>query len=168
MNRYVLITRHPADCGEIRQLLRPHDIEVRPFPVLRLEEIDPPRGLRSAVEAVPTGHPGWLLLASPRAARPFVDQANRRGARHLLDLAVAAVGRTTAAAAATRGRVGLSRGRDRRPHEQRDAREPGDRGRDDGTDRRARHERQPCAGDEVEPAEQGRHPRRGDGRQRPS
>ena len=96
MSRTVLITRHPADCSELRELLAPHGNRLHPYPVLRLETLDPTRDLEAVCRTVGPGDPGWLLLASPRAARPFVGHLEGAGASHLARLPAAAVGRATA------------------------------------------------------------------------
>ncbi len=105
MTRNVLITRHPDDCRELQELLAPHDIVVKPYPVLRLEEMDDRPGWRWVLQHLPPEHgkAAWLLLASPRAPARFAEQARKRQAEHLLTLPVAAVGETTAAAAETAG-----------------------------------------------------------------
>jgi uroporphyrinogen-III synthase len=98
VSRFVLVTRHPDDCRELQELLRPHDLVVRPFPVLRVEEVEDSRGWKAALSALPAGAStrAWTILASPRAPRRFAEQASRRQAHHLLELPVAAVGPTTA------------------------------------------------------------------------
>ncbi len=102
MRRFVLITRHPADCRELARLLEPHGIELRPYPVLRLEDSDDPRGWRAA-SAIGAGEPAWLVLASPRAPSRFIAGCRRHDAAQLADLPAAAVGRTTARVAEEAG-----------------------------------------------------------------
>ena len=104
MSRYVLITRHPTDCVELQGLLSACGLTVRPYPVLRLEDIDDDTGWdavsrsQAAVEA-----PAWLVLASPRAPERFVRGCRERGLENLLDLPAAAVGPSTARAAEKAG-----------------------------------------------------------------
>ena len=102
MNRFVLITRHPADCAELQEKLRPCGITLRPFPVLRLEDVEDDAGW-TAVGEIPDHRAGWLVMASPRAPERFVKQARERGAINLLDLPVAVIGEGTAAAAKAAG-----------------------------------------------------------------
>jgi uroporphyrinogen-III synthase len=104
MSRFVLITRHPADCGELQALLDGSDIKLRPYPVLRLEDVEDDRGLADAVAAVsPSDTPAWLVFASPRAPERFARACRRGGAEHLLDLPIAVVGSGTARAVAKAG-----------------------------------------------------------------
>jgi uroporphyrinogen-III synthase len=100
VSRFVLITRHPADCAELQELVRPHGVVIRPYPVLRLEELEDDRGWRQLAGA---GAPDWLLMASPRAPQRFVDQARARGMEGLLARPAAAVGTTTADAVRAAG-----------------------------------------------------------------
>ncbi len=104
--RYVLITRHPADCAELRELVRPCAITIKPYPVLRLEDVVDEEGWQALLAALPGPSlppAAWLVLASPRAAQRFVDQVRSRQALHLLRLSVAAVGESTAAAGVKAG-----------------------------------------------------------------
>lgn len=104
MSRFVLITRHPADCGELQALLDGSDLKLRPYPVLRLEDVEDDRGFADAAAAVPpSDSPAWLVFASPRAPQRFVSACRRRGAEHLLDLPIAVVGSGTARAVAEAG-----------------------------------------------------------------
>jgi len=104
VTRAVLVTRSPADCTELEARLRPAGLAVRPYPVLRLEEADDPAGWRAIRRLLvdPPGQP-WLVIASPRAPERLVRQARIRSADALLDWPVAAVGASTAAAAARAG-----------------------------------------------------------------
>jgi uroporphyrinogen-III synthase len=104
LNRFVLITRHPADCGELQALLDPCDLTLRPYPVLRLQKVADHEGWREVMNR-PSGdnHGSWLVMASPRAPAPFVAGCRERGAEHLLRLPVAVVGKATAHAAKTAG-----------------------------------------------------------------
>jgi uroporphyrinogen-III synthase len=100
MSRYVLITRHPSDCTELQSLLDPCGITLRPYPVLRLEDVDDTRGWAAVAAAEP---PTWLVLASPRAPQRFVDRCHQHDATDLLSLPAAAVGTSTARAAEDAG-----------------------------------------------------------------
>jgi uroporphyrinogen-III synthase len=96
MNRVVLVTRHPADCARLGDLLRPGGYRVHPFPVLRVEEVDDEKGWkRIAATAL---HNAWTIVASPRAPQRLVSQARSKNAEHILRLPVAAVGEGTATA----------------------------------------------------------------------
>lgn len=101
MSRFVLITRHPADCADLQALVKPSGITIRPYPVFRLEDVDDDEGW-SAVLA-DTTVPNWLVMASPRAPERFVRQCRERGAEELLELATAVVGKGTADAAIAAG-----------------------------------------------------------------
>ena len=102
--KFVLITRHPSDCAELQALLGPSGITLRPYPVLRLEDVDDEMGWRSVSgPADADGASRWLVLASPRAPQRFVAGCRSRGFDGLLDLPVAAVGSATAAAAVGAG-----------------------------------------------------------------
>lgn len=99
MSRFVLITRQPADCAELKALLKPAGITVRPYPVLRLIDVqDDPQWQETLAQQSQFDGPSWLVLASPRAPRRFVDNCRRLGAEHLLALPTAAVGKATAGA----------------------------------------------------------------------
>ena len=95
--RYVQITRHPAACAELQGKLTPCGITLRPYPVLRLEDVDDEVGW----SAVLTGDtaPDWVVMASPRAPGRFVGQCQARGAHRLLTVPVAVIGDGTAQAA---------------------------------------------------------------------
>ncbi len=104
MTRYALVTRHPDDCRELQARLGPAGWVVRPYPVLRLEDVDDEAAWRALSDwdrAVLAD--AWLALASPRAPDRFVHQATAHGVSHLTALPVAAVGQTTAAAAVKAG-----------------------------------------------------------------
>jgi len=104
MSRFVLITRHPSDCGELQALIDPCGLKLRPYPVLRLAPFTDDEGWHEALAKVPgAGKGAWVLLASPRAADPFVHACRERGAEHLLDLPVAVVGEGTARSAMKAG-----------------------------------------------------------------
>jgi uroporphyrinogen-III synthase len=98
MTRKVLITRHPADCRELQELLRPADVMLRAFPVLRLEDVVDSSGWKAARKAVSDPDSlasTWLAFASPRAPHRFVKAARAHEAALLLELPVAAVGQST-------------------------------------------------------------------------
>jgi uroporphyrinogen-III synthase len=104
MTRYLLITRHPADCVGLQKLLEPHGWAVRPYPVLRVEDIEDTEGWRDANALLEDwGDKLWLAMASPRAPERLVHQARERGLDRLLALPIAVVGDATAAAAARAG-----------------------------------------------------------------
>jgi len=101
VSRFVLVTRHPDDCRELQELVRPCGLVVRPFPVLRVEDADDDQGWQAVLQALPASAAAtaWVVLTSSRAPRRFAEQASRRQALHLLELPVAAVGPATAKAA---------------------------------------------------------------------
>ena len=100
MNGFVLITRHPSECGELQSLLDPCGLKLRPFPVLRLSDVHDDEGWSRVISRFPDLERGaWLVMASPRAPRRFVSECDRFDADRLLELPVAAVGANTAAAA---------------------------------------------------------------------
>jgi len=104
VKRFVLITRHPSDCVELQGLLASSDLTLRPYPVLRLEDVVDDPGwevLSHALPEIETG--GWLVLASPRAPDRFVRSCRQRGFEKLLDLPAAAVGPSTALASDNAG-----------------------------------------------------------------
>jgi uroporphyrinogen-III synthase len=102
VTRWVLITRTPADCSDLQRMLEGSDIRLRPFPVLRLEDVTDDPGWQAAVEAARS--PGaWLVLASPRAPERLARQARERGASELFELPVAVVGTGTERAARDAG-----------------------------------------------------------------
>jgi uroporphyrinogen-III synthase len=106
MTRFVLVTRHPADCRELQELVQPCGLKVRAFPVLRLEDVDDRAGwqtLETRFPAASENRPDWLLMASPRAPERFVDQADRRAMAHLTEVPAAAVGSATAEATTAAG-----------------------------------------------------------------
>ncbi|MCP4901572.1 MAG: uroporphyrinogen-III synthase [bacterium] len=99
MTRKVLITRHPADCRELQELVRPCDVTLRAYPVLRLEDIDDRAGwnvIRTATAESQVPVASWLVFASPRAPHRFVKAARSHKLPRLLDLPTAAVGESTA------------------------------------------------------------------------
>jgi uroporphyrinogen-III synthase len=97
---FVLITRHPSECGELQSLLDPCDLKLRPYPVLRLSDVHDDSGWSTVTDRLPNLEQGaWLVMASPRAPGRFVAECNRFGANTLLELPVAAVGTSTAASA---------------------------------------------------------------------
>ncbi len=104
MKRFVLITRHPSDCVELQGLLASTDLFLRPYPVLRLEDIVDDPGWEAVSRALPgAGAAWWLVVASPRAPERFVQGCRDRGLDTLLDLPAAAVGEATARAAENAG-----------------------------------------------------------------
>jgi uroporphyrinogen-III synthase len=109
MTRYVLITRHPADCAELQGFLDPCGLTLRPYPVLRLEDVNDDAGWHELEErAADTQPPTWLVMASPRAPHRFASACRDHGAEHLLELPTAVVGTATARAAEEAGlKVGL-------------------------------------------------------------
>jgi uroporphyrinogen-III synthase len=97
--KYVLITRHPADCVELQAFLDPCGLTLRPYPVLRLEDVNDDAGWqellgRRSDEPTPT----WIVMASPRAPHRFARGCRDRGAENLLELPAAVVGTGTAEA----------------------------------------------------------------------
>lgn len=109
MSGFVLITRHPAECGELQSLLDPCNLKLRPYPVLRLSDVHDVDGWSAVMNRLPDPAQGvWLVMASPRAPERFVTECERRGATGLLERPVAAVGTSTAASARSAGlRVNL-------------------------------------------------------------
>lgn len=104
MSRFVLVTRHPAECREFQSMLAPAGLTVRPYPVLRLLEFADEEEWERVQAAAPAGRAdAWLALASPRAPMRFAAVCRTRGAEHLLRLPAAAVGEATARAAAEAG-----------------------------------------------------------------
>lgn len=104
MNRFVLITRRPADCVELQELLTPHGLTLRPYPVLRLEDVADVSGWEAVARSqAQTDQETWIVLASPRAPERFAGGCRERGLESLLELPAAAVGPSTAAAAEKAG-----------------------------------------------------------------
>jgi len=104
MNRAVLLTRHPAECGDLQELVKPAGISVRPYPVLRVEEVDDTSGWRTVLAFLGDLRPQpWLVMASPRAPQRLVRMARHHSAKPLLHWPVAVVGDATAAAATDAG-----------------------------------------------------------------
>ena len=104
MSRFVLITRHPVECAELREMLSPCGLTLRPYPVLRVADVDDAAAWAELAalsdEALATS---WLVLTSPRAPERFVRRCRERGAEGLFSLPAAAVGTSTAEAARTAG-----------------------------------------------------------------
>lgn len=104
MSRFVLITRHPADCAELQAKLSPCGITLRPYPVLRLEDVGDDAGWDRLKERIDGGERiGWLIMASPRAPGRFAEQCRGRGLGALLELPVAVIGDGTEKATADAG-----------------------------------------------------------------
>ena len=104
MTRAILVTRHPTDCRQLEELLRPAGITVRPYPVLRLEESDDPRGWAALRRLLADGGaPGWIVMASPRAPERLTRQARGRDEEAILTWPIAVVGDATARAAEAAG-----------------------------------------------------------------
>jgi len=104
MNRFILITRHPADCTELQEKLTPCGITLRPYPVLRLEDVENDTGWIAVDEnAGPADRPTWLVMASPRAPERLVAQCRQRNSEWLLEIPVAVIGNGTAAASSEAG-----------------------------------------------------------------
>jgi uroporphyrinogen-III synthase len=104
MTRFALVTRHPAECAELRGLLSPHGWSVRPYPVLRVEDVNDDTGWAAAQRLVAErGRAVWLALTSPRAPNRLVRQSARRGVESILELPIAAVGPGTARSAERAG-----------------------------------------------------------------
>lgn len=104
MSRFVLITRHPSDCGELQNLLDPCGLKLRPFPVLRIAEVHDENGWREVSKRLPElSEASWIVMASPRAAKLFADGCRQNKAGSLLGRPTAAVGTSTAAAARKAG-----------------------------------------------------------------
>ena len=104
MSRAVLITRHPADCSELQELLAPSGITLRPYPVLRLVEVNDRNGWLDVRDLLADhGATLWLVMASPRAPERLLRQAHERGAHGVLELPTAVVGDATARAAVQAG-----------------------------------------------------------------
>ena len=104
MSRFVLITRHRSDCGELQALIESCGLKLKPYPVLRLAPFSDDEGWRKALAAIRGSKDvAWVILASPRAADPFVHACRERGADDFLDLPVAVVGEGTARSAIEAG-----------------------------------------------------------------
>ncbi|MCW8985559.1 MAG: uroporphyrinogen-III synthase, partial [Thermoanaerobaculales bacterium] len=104
MSGFVLITRHPAECGELQSALDPCGLKLRPYPVLRLTDVHDDDGWdRVMNRPADLLKDAWLVMASPRAPERFAAECRRRGADSLLELPVAAVGTGTAASARSAG-----------------------------------------------------------------
>lgn len=104
MSGFVLITRHPSECGELQSLLDPCGLKLRPYPVLRLADVHDEKVWGNILDRLPDLAPGaWLVMASPRAPKRFAAECVRLGAEGLLELPVAAVGASTAISAQKAG-----------------------------------------------------------------
>jgi uroporphyrinogen-III synthase len=104
MSGYVLITRHPSDCGELQSLLDACGLKLRPYPVLRLSDVHDEEAWRGVMERLPDiCQQGWLVVASPRAPERFVTSCRRLGVDDLVSLPTATVGTSTAAVAQSFG-----------------------------------------------------------------
>ncbi len=101
MNHFVLITRQPADCVALQEKLSPCGITLRPYPVLRLEEVDDIQGWGTIHD--PDISPDWLVMASPRAPEKLVRQCRARKIERLLEIPVAVIGNGTAEASTAAG-----------------------------------------------------------------
>lgn len=101
MSRFVLVTRHPADCVELQVMVETAGITIRPYPVFRLEEVDDDAGWTTVLDAEKP--PSWVLMASPRAPERLVHRCRERNAEHLLELPVAVIGEGTAEACVQAG-----------------------------------------------------------------
>ena len=101
MTGCVLVTRSGDDCGELARRLEPCGLTVRPYPVLRVRDVQDEPGWAEARETLAAAGdgPAWLLLASPRAAGRLAAGARQRSAEWLLELPTAVVGRGTETAA---------------------------------------------------------------------
>ncbi len=85
-------------------MLAPVGLTVRAYPVLRLADVADEEEWERVLAAVPAGRDdAWIALASPRAPIRFAAACSARSAQHLLRLPAAAVGETTARAAAEAG-----------------------------------------------------------------
>lgn len=104
MSRFILITRHPSDCAELQSLLDPCGLKLRPYPVLRLNQVeDTEAWLTVGGRLDELAASAWIVLASPRAPDRFVAACRRHGAEQLLNRPTAAVGPGTADAARRAG-----------------------------------------------------------------
>ena len=104
MRGFVLITRHPSDCAELQTMLEPCGLKLRPFPVLRLNEVHDEEGWAQLKERLPNLMArAWLVLASPRSPERFARACRTLGVVELLELPAAAVGTGTAEAARRAG-----------------------------------------------------------------
>jgi uroporphyrinogen-III synthase len=104
VNRFALITRHPAECAELQEKLSVCGITLRPYPVLRIADVnDDPAWSELASLSEEALSAGWLVVTSPRAPRRFARLCRERDAPFLLDLPTAAIGPGTAEAAAAAG-----------------------------------------------------------------
>lgn len=102
MTRWVLVTRSPADCQELQRLLDGTDLKIRPYPVLRLEDVTDDEGWHAATTAA-TDPSSWVVVTSPRAPERLCRQAADRSATQLLERPLAVVGPSTARAVEAAG-----------------------------------------------------------------
>jgi uroporphyrinogen-III synthase len=101
---FVLITRHPSECGDLQSLIDPCGLKLRPYPVLRLSDVHDDEAWSTVIDRLPDlEQEAWLVMASPRAPERFVAECDRVGANTLLERPVAAVGSSTAASAQSTG-----------------------------------------------------------------
>jgi len=101
---FVLITRHPSECGDLQSLIDPCGLKLRPYPVLRLSDVHDDEAWITVMDSLPhLEQEAWLVMASPRAPERFVAECNRVGTKRLLERPVAAVGTSTAASAQSAG-----------------------------------------------------------------
>jgi uroporphyrinogen-III synthase len=89
MSRFVLVTRHPADCVELQAMVSSAGITIRPYPVFRLEEVDDDADWAAVLDG--EAPPSWILMASPRAPERLVHRCRKRNTEHLLELPVAEI-----------------------------------------------------------------------------
>lgn len=101
MSRFVLVTRHPADCIELQAMVSPAGITIRPYPVFRLEEVDDDTGWSAVLDG--GNPPSWILMASPRAPERLTHRCREHGAEHLFELPIAVIGEGTAEACVKAG-----------------------------------------------------------------
>ncbi len=106
MRRRILVTRTREDCERLQSLVAGAGIEIEPFPVLKMETVRDDAGWKDVAPLAgnqPPAASGWVLFASPRAARPFTDQVDELGLAALAAWPAAAVGPGTARAAEAAG-----------------------------------------------------------------
>ena len=104
MSGFVLITRHPSECGDLQLLLDPCGLKLRPYPVLRLSDVHDDDAWSTVMDHLSDlEQEAWLVMASPRAPERFVAECERFGGTTLLRFPVAAVGTSTAASAQNAG-----------------------------------------------------------------
>jgi uroporphyrinogen-III synthase len=104
MSRTALVTRQPEDCRELERLVASCDLDILPFPVLSLEDVDDRSSWRLMTDRFIAEHlPDWIVMASPRAPNRFRERAHEHGVEALLELPVASIGSGTAAAVEAAG-----------------------------------------------------------------